>query len=366
MRLRPAGSDPRLNAQQMISIFTPSFADEADTNAQNLTVKEIAARLAPEKFRLTMLYEHFPDPRIANRPNTQLLRWKQNGNTLRVLMNCLQQIPDIYFFPREGPLETAFFSLRRLVRLKTKVVSYIVSGGLYNPEPVRPALARNVREADAVFANAKYLSEIVFERLGREAGIRYDGVDRRYYFPPPEPTVHARTVVLFAGSLRPYKRVPLVIRQAARLPEADFHIAGCGEDEQKCRDLAREAGCSNVNFLGHLATQELGKEMRRADIFFFPSILEGHPQVLLQAAASGLPAVVMDVYRPEYVVDGKTGFLAATDDQLLQKLDLLIRDCSLRRAMGKAALIHAQQFDWEIITRQWEDAFSEVARGRGR
>jgi glycosyltransferase involved in cell wall biosynthesis len=351
----------------MISIFTPSFADEADANAQNLTVKEIAARLSPDMFRLTMLYENYPDPRIANRPNTHLLRWKQTGNTLRGLMNCLRQVPDIYFFPREGPLEAAFFSLRRLLRLKTKVVAYIVSGGLYNAEPVRPGLARNVREADAVFANAKYLSELVFERLGRKAGIRYDGVDRRYYFPPPEPTVHARTVVLFAGSLRPYKRAPLVIRQAARWPESDFHIAGRGEGEQKCRDLAREAGCSNVKFLGHLSSQQLGEEMRQANIFFFPSILEGHPQVLLQAAASGLPAVAMNIYRPEYVLDGKSGFLAATDDELFQKLELLIRDSSLRRAMGAAAVTHAQQFDWETITHQWENAFSEVmARRRGR
>ena len=63
--------------------------------------------------------------------------------------------------------------------------------------------------------------------------------------------------------------------------------------------------------------------MRTADIFFFPSVLEGHPQVLLQAAGSGLPIVAMNTYRPDCVVNGTTGFLAKTEDELSDGLDQL-------------------------------------------
>lgn len=352
----------------MLTVFTPSFADEADTNAQNLTVKEIAARLSPEKFRLMMLYEKTPDSRIANRPNTRLLQWRKRGNTAVILMQLLRAAPDVYFFPREGPLDYAFFRLRRILRLKTAVVSYIVSGGLYNPEPIRPTLARNVREGDAVFANAKYLSQLVLERLGREAGVRYDGVDHRFYFPlPPESRSHKRAAVLFAGSLRPYKRAPMVIQQAARFRNTDFLIAGKGEEEERCVGLASEEHCINVKFLGHLSSKQLGQKMREADIFCLPSILEGHPQVLLQAAACGLPAVAMNLYRPEYVINGKTGFLAENDAELAAKLELLIGNPELRKKMGEAAAIQAQQFDWDMITRQWEDSFVEaVARRRAQ
>ena len=49
----------------MITIFTPSFADEADSNAQNLSVKEIVARLDPERACVTMLHEG--DGRSAHR-----------------------------------------------------------------------------------------------------------------------------------------------------------------------------------------------------------------------------------------------------------------------------------------------------------
>src|ERR1700745_1048665 len=170
----------------MITIFTPSFADEADTNAQNLTVKEIVARLSPEQFRVVMLHEDAPDPRIASRRNTKLLRWHRRGNTLRILLDCLRNPPDVYFFPREGPLDSAFLALRRRLALKTAVVTYVVSGGLYNPDPPRPALARNVREADIVFGNCQFLSKLVQERMGVDAGVRYDGIDSRFFFVAPD------------------------------------------------------------------------------------------------------------------------------------------------------------------------------------
>ena len=175
-----------------------------------------------------------------------------------------------------------------------------------------------------------------------------------------------RVTVLYAGSLRPYKRVPLVVEQAAQRPNVTFRIAGTGEEDQLCKKLAADRNCQNVAFLGHLTLAQLGDEMRRSDIFLFPSAIEGHPQVLGQAAASGLPAVAMNVYRPDYVVNGKTGFLVETDGELAEKLSLLIREPELRRSMGLAAVEHANQFDWDVIAKQWQDVFEQVVAKRRR
>lgn len=348
----------------MITIFTPSFADEADTNAQNLTVKEIVTRLPPERFRVIMLHESASDPRIAARPNTRLLRWRRRGNTLRALWQCLKDVPDIYFYPREGPLDAAFLQLRRGLGLKTAVVTHVVSGGLYRQDP-RPTLARNIREADAVFANSCYLAQLVREKLGVAAETIHNGIDRRFFFPPDDSLPRENNLTVFyAGSFRPYKRVDLFVRQAARWPQVRFRLAGVGEDEQKCRRLATELACANVEFLGHLSLRQLGDEMRRAGIFFFPSITEGHPQVLGQAAASGLPAIAMNVYRPDYVVNGTTGFLVESDDELAQKLDLLVHQPELRRSMSGASVAHARQFDWDAIAGRWQEVFEEVVAKR--
>ena len=348
----------------MITIFTPSFADEADTNAQNLSVKEIVARLDPERAAVTMLHEGAVDPRIASRPNTTLLRWRQHGNTLRTAWQILRRVPDVYFFPREGPLDAAFLSMRRHLRWKTAVVTPVVSGGLYS-QAYPPARVRNIREAGAVFANNDYLAQLVKERIGVNAGTIHNGIDRRYFFPPEPGRAPSEPVtVLYAGSMRPYKRVPVVVQQAARWSGARFRIAGTGEEERICKNLAVKLKCANVDFLGHLSLPQLGNEMRGADIFLFPSIIEGHPQVLGQAAASGLPAVAMGIYRPDYVVNGTTGFLVDNDHEFAEKLDLLIREPRLRCSMGEAAVAHAKQFDWDVIARNWQEAFEEAVAKR--
>lgn len=348
----------------MVTIFTPSFADENDTNAQNLSVKEIVARLDPERIAVTMLHEGVVDPRIAARPNTKLLQWHPRGNTVRIIWEIVRNVPDVYFFPREGPLDAAFLTLRRTFRLKSAVVAYVVTGGLHSNSYSQPRL-RNIREADVVLTNNTYLLELAKEKLGCGEGIVYDGIDRRYFFPPAaaRPATD-RVTVLYAGSMRPYKRVPLVVEEAGRHPQVRFRIAGVGEEEQICRALGEKLKCRNVEFLGHLPPAQLGAEMRGADVFFFPSILEGHPQVLVQAAGSGLPAVAMNLYRPDYVVNGVTGFLAGSDSELSEKLDLLIHQPDLRRSMGEAARVHAQKFDWDGIARQWQDVFEQAAERR--
>jgi glycosyltransferase involved in cell wall biosynthesis len=348
----------------MIRIFTPSFADEADTNAQNLTVKEVVSRLDPGKFHVTMFCETWADPRIAARPNTCILRWHSRGNTLRVLAHLLRKVPDIYFFPREGPLDAGFLQLRRLISLPTALVTYVVSGGQLESGSPRPTLARNIREAEAVVGNSMYMTQLLRERLAVEADTIYDGVDRRYFFSEEASSSDAgrggSLRVLFAGSLRPYKRARMVVEQAARWPEVEFRIAGRGEEDSTCRTLSAELGCKNVSFLGHLTPQQLGEEMRAASVFFFPSVVEGHPQVLLQAAACGLPAVAMGHYHPEYVVDGRTGFLAGSDAELAERLATLLCDPNLRAAMRTAAIAHARNFEWDDGTSAWATLFEKI------
>jgi glycosyltransferase involved in cell wall biosynthesis len=350
-----------MNRHPKITVFTPSFADESDSNAQNLTVKEVVSRLSPDRFRVIMLHESDPDPRIESLKNVELIPWRPHGNTLRCLAQCLLSRPDIYFFPREGPLDAAFIRLRRLLRLRTKMITYVVSGGLYNAPP-RATLDRNVREADAVYGNCTYLSGLIRQHWNRDAETVYDGIDSRYFFASPDRRFvgHQELVVLFAGSLRSYKRPDVFVRNAARWPKVEFRIAGIGEEESACRKLAHELQCRNLRFLGHLSSLRLGEEMRRADIFLFPSVIEGHPQVLGQAAACGLPIVAMNMYRPEFVLHEKTGFLASSEDELGGYLDKLLLNAELRRSFSAAAAGHARRFNWDDVTRSWERAFEKV------
>lgn len=359
----------------MIRIFTPSYADRDNVNAQNLTAKELVARLDPARFHVKMLAEGSIDDRIAERANTEFHRWRRHGNAARLIAWSNFPPPDIYFFPRLSPADAAFLLLHKWLPIRTVLVTYIVDMITERELTCRPPLlscttAQTIRAGDLVFGNSLFVSDTIRRHFGIEAPTIYSGVDRRSFFPPPTPRGTAargqhRLSVLYAGTFQERKRVHIVIEQAARHPEADFILAGSGPEEGRCRELTRTLGCGNVRFSGTLPQARLGDAMRAADLFLFPSIREGHPQVLMQAAACGLPCIAMDRYRPDSVVDGKTGFLVADDDALARKLDLLLADDSLRRAASEAAIAHARSFDWDRIAGQWAGVFDEAVR-RGR
>ena len=340
---------------QPITIFTPSFADENNTNAQNLTVKEIVSRLPPELFRVIMLSSANPDPRIASRKNTKLLRYFRHGNSAHLLLRSVFCQPDIYFYPRVGPLDRVWLALRKRLSRNTSFVTHVVS----SPEAIdeNDAFARSILQADAVFANSRFVAETIRQRFAVDAGTIYNGIDRRFFFPRFRYEAGLPLRVLYAGSLQSHKRPEVVIQAAANFPGVLFRIAGKGNRETYCRDLMRELGCRNVEFLGHLSLAQLGDEMRQADVFLFPSVNEGHPQVLGQAAACGLPAIAMKSYHPEYVLDGQTGFLLNSDDELASTLKLLLTNPDLRHAMGDAAIHHSKKFDWDRIVEQWIAVF---------
>ena len=83
--------------------------------------------------------------------------------------------------------------------------------------------------------------------------------------------------------------------------------------------------------------------------------VEGLGMVLLEAAATGVPAVASGVGGiPEGVVDGQTGFLVPERDAeaLARRMDDLLGDTATRRRMGnEARALVERRFD---ILRQTE------------
>jgi glycosyltransferase involved in cell wall biosynthesis len=72
----------------------------------------------------------------------------------------------------------------------------------------------------------------------------------------------------------------------------------------------------------------------------------------------------MDVYRPDYVVNGETGYLVKSEADISHALAALLSDRDLRLKMSAAAARHASQFEWNKVARDWENAFLEAVTKR--
>lgn len=103
-----------------------------------------------------------------------------------------------------------------------------------------------------------------------------------------------------------------------------------------------------------------------ADIFVLPSLWEGMPLALIEAQAAGLPAVVSNVVgNRDVVFDGETGFVCDSDQALIEKTRLLIKDDALRQMMGQAAReMAAQRFSVERMHREMMAVYNGQAIGK--
>jgi glycosyltransferase involved in cell wall biosynthesis len=135
---------------------------------------------------------------------------------------------------------------------------------------------------------------------------------------PPRP---ARPVVVFAGRHIPEKRVPaLVLGFAAlrdRAPELRLAIYGDGPDRPAVLALIAAEGLGDVaSAPGFVERDELEEALAGALCMVLPSRREGYGLVVVEAAARGVPSVVVadpDNAATELVDEGENGFVAASD-----------------------------------------------------
>jgi glycosyltransferase involved in cell wall biosynthesis len=347
-----------------VHILVDSFADEGLTNAQMINAREIVSRLNPDLFFVTMFVHRSADRQISRRPNTRLVQLPDRLQTIPLLAQFLLGRQQIIFYLKASPASRWYLQLRSLRASRTLIVGTIESQMDCKDETITPQTMRLVEETvlrcDYLFSNSAFVKRSLHANYNRQSEVVPTGVDTDFFTPNWERAPNSRPRVLFVGSLRAFKGPQVVLDAAQRYPQADFVLVGDGILAQDLRQRAQKI--PNVTMRGTLGRTDVREEYRSADIFLFPSRWEGSPRVLMEAAASGLPVIARKDYEPESVIDGKTGFLTASDHEIMERLGQLLARSDLRRTLGEAGRSHMCRFSWDLITRQWEAIFTRLAR----
>ncbi len=180
----------------------------------------------------------------------------------------------------------------------------------------------------------------------------YHGLDLSRFPPPPERAAPdggdpAQPVVIASVGRAVEKKGYDILLAALRLLPPDLHwrfvhIGG----GKLAGPLARMAADLPAAFLGAQPQDRVVEELRKADLFALACRIapdgdrDGLPNVLMEAASQGLPAVSTRVSAvPEFVRAGETGLLVEPEDPqaLAAALAALIRNPAERAAMGRAA-----------------------------
>jgi glycosyltransferase involved in cell wall biosynthesis len=354
-----------------IRILVDSFADEDALNAQMTNARDIMSRLDAARFHVSTFVLGKPDQRLTERPATRLIALPQRRQTFSILQEFIWGKHDILFYIKPAPAARMYMALRPKWIDRRIVIGTVESqSDLRNEPTIKPEQVRlweqTILRSDFLFSNSASVGASLKNEYGLPSEIVPTGVDTKFYTPAWDRPQNSRVRVLFVGALRPFKGPQLLVRAATRYPSVNFVIVGEGIMAPELEARVQEERLTNVEFARGLKPSALREQYRSADIFLFPSRWEGSPKVILEAAACGLPVIARGDYQPETVIDGRTGYLGAGDDELLERLDELIASPELRRDFGQASRAHSERFDWDSITRRWEEIFVRLAPRRGR
>jgi glycosyltransferase involved in cell wall biosynthesis len=280
-----------------------------------------------------------------------------------------------------------FLVTSALLRLPTLVAFQLVPSGLFVPRRrrlVHQAMHERGQRWIAVSDHGRRLIGALYRVDPAAIGVIHNGApsaeresanggrrDRRAATRAELGLSPESTVLLSLGRLHPQKGQAELVRAAAGVhaqrPDVRLLIAGDGPERTRLEALVAALGLEDVVvLLGH--RRDAGRLMDAADLFVFPSHLEGTPFAMLEAMAHGLPVVAAAFGGVEEVVeDGETGVLTPVGrpDELCSAIVGALGDPDGLERLGAAGRERAAAFSQESMIAATMDELERLRASRG-
>lgn len=275
-------------------------------------------------------------------------------------------------------------SSRIPISYRGKTIVTINDLASYKIPDVFPAISRTksralislmVGKADKIIAGSKSIKkdiQDIFKTADEKIEVIYSGVDKRLFEEskvPREKVLEKYGVknkyILFLGTLEPSKNITRFF-EAFRI-----FMENCRKEKGKCdyqlimagkrgwlageyRQIAKDLGISKgVIFTGYVIGDDLVPLFKNAEFFVMPSLYEGFGTTVLEAFATGTPAIVSNVSSiPEIAGDCAELVNPLDTNGIAQAMTKFAKDENLRNSYRQKGLEQAKKFDWEKCARE--------------
>ena len=210
------------------------------------------------------------------------------------------------------------------------------------------------RLAKVLFAPNAELCAMLEAATHRPCHLMQRGVDTGLFTPTrrtrPNEKADEKTIVLgYVGRLSIEKNVALLAQLEQQLIDRGitntrFLIVGHGAEEAALRATLQQA-----DFPGVLRGEALATAYANMDLLVFPSHTDTFGNVVLEALASGVPAIVTPDGGPKYIVHNNVTGVIAPDEGFAAAIAALIGDPAQLQTMRFAARAHALTCSWDAV-----------------
>jgi glycosyltransferase involved in cell wall biosynthesis len=168
--------------------------------------------------------------------------------------------------------------------------------------------------------------------------------------------------VLFVSRIVWEKELKTLYRVYKRLlkkrPDIKMIVTGDGPQRQTLEKLMPEAV-----FTGKLLKNDLAKVYASSDVFIFPSITETFGNVVLEASASGIPAVIASKGGPKgIIINGVTGFhtVPKNDEDMYNKIIDILDNKTLHERMSIESVKYASSQKWSELCSKMFQSYETI------
>lgn len=201
-----------------------------------------------------------------------------------------------------------------------------------------------------------------------------NGIDlSRFTVSSPDPAIYKefnlpkdKQIVSYIGRVDAEKHVGVLLKAYAQIMDDTNHllVVGAGTDIERLKELARSLGIAEqATFTGRVSDEAIVQLHKVGDVFCMPSPVELQCISLLEAMASGKPAVAVDAGAVgELCQDNVNGFLCPKDDDtaIASSLRKILDDDKLRSRFSTKSRKIAATHDIEYTLNRFEAIYNQV------
>ena len=248
-------------------------------------------------------------------------------------------------------------------------VNFLTQPGTYERTFVRYATwayRRSIRDASAITTISAFSRSEIARHLDVDPGrleVVYPGLDDIPAY-PAGPTPHDRPYALYVGATERHKNVGMLLDAWRSRSPASLDLVIVGQPGRDHEAIVRHARAMRGRVLvaGRVSGDRLERWYRHADVFVFPSRVEGFGYPPLEAMRRGVPVVASTGGSlPEVLGDGALFVDPDHADGVASTVEMLMDDHSLRHDLVARGRAVAARYTWPRTADAMAAAIRRVA-----
>jgi glycosyltransferase involved in cell wall biosynthesis len=248
---------------------------------------------------------------------------------------------------------------------------------------IRATMNLMINKADkiiAVSSSTKKDIQEIFKTPEEKVSVIYSGFDRRF---SGESQVTREKVlekygikekyILFLGTLEPVKNIGRLFeafkifknKSKQEGIQGDYKLVMAGKSgwlTKEYKQMAKDLGIAkDVIFTGYIIGDEMVPLFKNADFFVMPSLYEGFGTTVLEAFATGTPAVVSNVSSiPEIAGDAAMLVNPLDVKEIADAMTKFSQDENLKNSYREKGKIQVGKFNWEKCAKETLEVYKSL------